>query len=511
MIAFVAASWVGVVTFQGDNMNQRIRFLSDRGVSPKAVWMTRQVLPLGLIVLVVVAMLVLGALTIYRSQKLSLISDVGLLVLLATAFMWTIYSVTQWMSQIVRSPIIAAILAPMVACLPFAYGAFLLELLETPVWVLAVTTCIPMIATYRMTRYWMDARRGKRFWLEHSGWLATAILLPTVHFLVIFCTYPTIPASEQATFFADAAKVRSSYRPVVEISLLVRQQPPSKETVSEEEAAILLLANDANAGGEGSALTGAAMIEKYEAESKIPFDATLAEERELQFKHIEQQLSRVDRSTPLTYSSALIWLMGDALLVRMRVWDDGQNEELLNRYRRNLRLVLQITYGIRLNPTLAMQQNADRNEAWLVHEVLASGTKELMGSELRDAVATQLRDKTSRQNARYRALADEFVKSQSYTTKAVDHAIGGFEITTEGSGTRLIAKRHVATVAWHMKQYLMASDSAARLEAKENVARDWSVSITELENTSTPFSLYYIRNPPCNLWFGEWEKQVDSL
>jgi len=523
MIMFVAISWIGVVTFQGDNVNQRIRFLSDRGISPKVVWMTRQILPLGLMVLVVLFAMIFAVAWTFMTQKTSFIFDVGSFVLLATCFMWTIYSVTQWMSQIVRSPVITAILAPVVACLPFAYGSFLLEILETPIWVLAITTCLPMIATYRMTRYWMDARMGKRFWMEHCGWLAVAVLLPTLPFLVVFCTYPTMPSSERTKFFADVAKYRASFRPAVEISLLARQEPPSKITIGDEEAASLGFANNADTGESATAtdepvfatMSLSGMIGDYEAQSKIPYGATITEERELQFKHIELQLSRANSATPLNYSPALVWLMGDAILVRMRMQDDGQNEVLLNRYRRSIRLVLQMTYGIRLNPTLNMQQAADRNEAWLVREIQASGTKEMMGAELRDAVVTQLRDKAGRQKARYRALAEDFVKSQfksqSNATKAVEHALGGFEITKEGNGTRLMVKRQIATVVWHMAQYLMAGDSAARLPAKEKVARDWGVSMKELQDTSTTFSLNNVKNSPGSLWFGEWEQQADSL
>ena len=59
-LGFVAISWLGVVVFQGDNLHQRIRFLADRGVAPKRVWMSRQVVPIGMLSLFTV-LLVLAA------------------------------------------------------------------------------------------------------------------------------------------------------------------------------------------------------------------------------------------------------------------------------------------------------------------------------------------------------------------------------------------------------------------------------------------------------------------
>ena len=344
---------------------------------------------------------------------------------------------------------------------------------------------------------------GKRFWLEHSGWLAATILLPTVPFWVVYFTYPTIPSSELAKFYADASRNPNWSIPAIEISLLTRQEPP----VSEQDIRDDTDSSARDAMGAASVGTSG-MGEGRPSEVRIPFDATRTEERELQLLHIEQQLSRIDYSAPLTASAVQVRLMGDAVLVRMRMQDDGQTEELLSRYRRNLRLIMRISHGFRMNTTLQMQQVADRSEAWLVQEVLLRGAKEMMGSELRDALASQLRDKNSRQNARLRALANDLVwKNHEFK----GHELGRFEIPTKRNGTRLMAKRHVATVAWHLKQYLNASDSIAKLRAKEAIAQDWELPMKEQERTETLFETYGWLSAPCRLWFGEWEKQADSL
>jgi hypothetical protein len=75
----------------------------------------------------------------------------------------------------------------------------------------------------------------------------------------------------------------------------------------------------------------------------------------------------------------------------------------------------------------------------------------------------------------------------------------------------MIAKRHVSTVAWRMKQYLMASDSQARNQAKEALARDWNVLSSQLESTATPFSTNLGISAPFVHWFGDWEKHADAF
>jgi hypothetical protein len=62
-----------------------------------------------------------------------------------------------------------------------------------------------------------------------------------------------------------------------------------------------------------------------------------------------------------------------------------------------------------------------------------------------------------------------------------------------------------------MKQYLMASDSQERNQAKEALAREWSVPVSQFESTATPYSLNPGIGAPWTNWFGDWEKQADAF
>jgi len=103
------------------------------------------------------------------------------------------------------------------------------------------------------------------------------------------------------------------------------------------------------------------------------------------------------------------------------------------------------------------------------------------------------------------------VKSQVSSRSTPDHTLGGYSIPTNGNGTRLISKRHVSTVAWRMKQYLMANELTVRSQAKEALAREWNEPISLFGSKSTPYSMNPGNGAPWTHWFGDWERQADAF
>ena len=518
VFAFVSISWLGVVTFQGDNLHQRIRFLSDRGISPKTIWMTRQIVPIGMLIVGILAMAITAVCNLQWSSNRGQTPTVGLIVLVASGLMWTIYSVTQWMSQILRSPVIAAILGPIVACMPLAYGSFALETLEAPIWTLALATCIPMIASWRMTRQWMDFRMGKSFWFEHAGWLTLAVILPAIPFLIVYGTYPSMPRSEWAAFSADVRRMSVNNIGPIEIHLLTKSEPIQVELGSASDMLGMPgmeegSTGDELIGGAGSAGGAAGMgaIGEFGDLNQLPEKATLAEERELQLEFIERQLSVVDNTMPLSAYIVAKRLMGEAMLARAKMQDGGTTEELQKRYQQRMRLILRIVQGTRSTSELKAQQVADEYEAWLVQELQWPETDSFLGPELHATAMTQLGDTSARQYARYRALVADWARNQASSRFTPEHTLGGYSIPTSGNGTRLISRRHVSTVAWRMKQYLMANDVATKNQAKEALAREWNKPLFEFGSTSTPYSMNPGNDAPWTHWFGDWEKQADAF
>ena len=273
--------------------------------------------------------------------------------------------------------------------------------------------------------------------------------------------------------------------------------------------------------------TGGMVMGSERGEDKfLPAVVSLEEERRLQMNYIESQLKSIDMGWPIAGGYVERRLMAEALLVRKRIEDEGQNDALLERYRRAVGALVRIIRGIRLELSLKTQQSADQMEAWLVREVMSSGAKERLGPDVWAASVAQLSDKAGRKNGRYLALCcDLFMSVQQVprryandfnTTVALQEAlrgpaIGRYSIPTIMSGSRLIAQRQMMVVAWHMKQLLEASDEVSMKNARERVARDWATSPSQLGLTSTPFDSVQTFSIPCSYWFGEWERQADAL
>jgi hypothetical protein len=515
--AFISVCWLGVISFQGDNIGNRIRFLSDRGISPKSVWLTRHAILIGMLTASVPVVACVALTCFYLQPNVSPTGKWQLLSIVSLVWAcsaWTIYSVSQWISQVLPSPIIAAIVAPIVGCLPFAYGAYAFNTLESPIWILAIVTLIPWIATFRMTRLWMDGRMGKRFWLEHTSWLFLFVLLPALPFLCVYLTYPSMPASEWKEFSSNMKGFHSTTWPE-ELKLLTSKEPlilsgNDAEEIAEEVG----LGGEAmgSAGGMGSAANEDETIEP----NTLPDGLTMAEERKLQFQFIERQLDSTS-NIPLTPNVVGTRLMSEATLARARIQDEGPDDDLISRYKVSMQLMTRYIAGVRVNPTLRAQQSADEYEAWLLREVQADTAMKLMDPEVRLAAVSQLTNKSARNKARNRALVVDWGRTQAdisgrqRTVSVPAHTLGGFEIPTVRSGTRLISSRHVSTVAWHMKQYLNASDDHARVQARRVLERDWNLSETDPNTPRTPSIFRGGPFTPWTYWHADWELQADAL
>ena len=520
--ALISVCWLGVISFQGDNIGNRIRFLSDRGISPRSVWLTRHAILVGMLIASVIAVGCFVVICTFLLPNSPSSWQFLFTVSIAWAFSaWTIYSVCQWISQVLPSPIIAAIVAPVVGCMPFAYGAFAFNTLETPIWILVMVTLIPWIATFRMTRFWMDGRMGKRFWLEHASWLSLFVLIPALPFLSFYATYPSMPASELKAFSSSSRSLASTASRREELNLLTSKDSVASSAIAEEGMGEEIgIGGEAmgSAGGMGSG-SGSGDAENVEPNT-LPQGLTLAEERKLQFQFIEQQLDSISNGpspTPLSHNVVGTRLMSEATLAGARIQDEGSDDDLLDRYRVSIRLMTRYIAGVRANPTLKAQVAADEYEAWLLREVQNEEAVTLMSKEVYTVAVAQLANKTSRNFARYRALVVDWGRTQAdisgrpRTVLVQAHTLGGYLIPTGQSGTRLISGRHVSTVAWHMKQYLNASDDQAKSQTRKVLERDWNLSETDSNLTRTPSGFFDGRAIPWKYWHADWEKQADAL
>ena len=317
-----------------------------------------------------------------------------------------------------------------------------------------------------------------------------------------------MPGSVWAEFANEILIHQRANRRSVEITLL---SPPPKSSNQGKASENIGGMDGGMDGGMGS--TNADLDEPI-VQNQLPIDPTWEQERLLQWNFIERQMKSLDEATPLSESYLVMRrLMGDAMIARIHMDDDGATEKLLERYQRNIAVIIRIIRGVRLGTNLKTQLAADRYEAWLVQEVQREGAKERLGEANWSAAIAQLSNTAKRKESRFRALCLDFhlAYSARYRRIRTDHTLGGYSIPTDRSGTRLISSRHVATVAWHLKQLLDANDESELMQAKETVALDWGISISELGMTATPYIYNQRLAFPCHLWHGDWEKQAAAL
>ncbi len=136
-VAFALSVTLGVVVFQGDSIQNRVRFLADRGIAPARVWCSRQFVPLSVLIL---SILLIALLTpLYQTYDRSEMTKLIPLATLMFGFVFSTYATSQWVSQLTRSPIVAAVTAMLGALIAIAYLAFAMQELESPVWLLVPT------------------------------------------------------------------------------------------------------------------------------------------------------------------------------------------------------------------------------------------------------------------------------------------------------------------------------------------------------------------------------------
>ncbi|MFO0940598.1 MAG: ABC-2 transporter permease [Pirellulales bacterium] len=197
-LAFLATSWLGVLVFQSDRINRRIRFLADRGLSPSLVWRTRHAIPVciclfaGLLLVIVASWIGMSSgpsFAKFVQELATLVIFPTLLVLIAT------YSTSQWLSQLLPSPIVAAIGAPPAFLGIVVYYMTCISELGTPILLLAVLALVPLMVTRVLMRRWMDDRFDWNYWTIHIATPLICVVLPIVPLAYTWLTTPSMDSS----------------------------------------------------------------------------------------------------------------------------------------------------------------------------------------------------------------------------------------------------------------------------------------------------------------------------
>ncbi len=505
LLALVASSWLGVVVFQSDGTGDRIRFLADRGLSPSMIWWSRQLAPAGL--LAGFALLAALAVTLIAGVGWEDRIDVGYTAGLVTAVGGLVYLTSQWFGQLLRSPIVSAIGAPLVSVLMMSYSGFAIGMMETPWWLVAVLVPLPVVATRVMTRRWMDRQLGLGYWAGHGGFLATLLIVPAVPMLVAVALQPSMPSSIAEERDAAAEGAPAANGPLIELVL-------GTEAEARQDPAFAF-ADQSGAQGD---------VQSDEPET----------DRDL-LRDTEHQLR--DRSGPISIASRQVieHLQFVASMARLSTSGDDETsagkdsvgdapvEETRERYRGAIGLLVEITDRMRTSPRIIEQDAADLIEICLLEEVRADGAPERLGEALLRDTCRLLGDRKRRQQARMRAVASSWNSFQRELQRGIDPGtLGGYPLDRVRDFSTFkrawVGDRRVGVSVAHLWELARGGPAAATPELLRKIANDWGRS--EAEYGIGPDGIYFRADDPdrfvganrlgnvgsvASQWYAGWE------
>ena len=458
----LAWSWLGLLVFQGDSVERRILFLADRGISPWQVWATRQLIPSSIVacsLVMVAAAIHWGPFPVTTSfSTLTAMAVLGL------------FLTTQWFGQCISSPIVGAILAPLVGGAAVAYFSFVATTLPAPRWVLLSAGIVPLFATRVMTRHWMDGRTGWGYRSVHASMLGLFLFIPTTPFLMFAATYPVAP-QELTNQLATIAR---------------------ENTSTDHDAVVFTRSNPRSTG------------------------ATPHNSRAERLEAIEQRLRANPHAVPDPWS--LQFVIADLEVARLAK-PAAPGADFEARYTASLRLLLRLRERLRNSRRLLDQDHADAVETWLLAETEHPAAREEMGEGLHRQVVTALADRDQRFRARRRAIALSWLSAEG-------NSLGGYEMQSDIGPIktvkdRFIRRRNADLISTLLLQRLTAVQAERhRLDSRllelfhaGPRAREVVQSMTDAsaEMPGLLLSQLFQQRVPGLYWQGTWEQTAERL
>ena len=348
---FLAYSWLGVLVFQSDAIDRRAMFLADRGIAPWKVWLTRLLIPTSFAILHIGVLLVCVEVAGLRQTNVYVPVAV------------TTFIASLIFGQIMRSPIMTALFAPVFSSIVVVCGAFALVNLAAPWWLLTIPILGWLIATLVLTGPWMDGRRSWRIGLAYAMLLLIGLAIPVVPFAIEIFSHPRMSDSVQSQLMAIA-----------------NLSDPNNSTWEQ-------------------------MPRSEQPENRPPIGQTsssVSELRAAELNEIKRQLATYPHGVP--QSEQRDGLIPDLLLVNMHLQKNPTANRIAE-YQSIVDVLLLLIERLRSSGDLNQQNEADCFEIALLEEVQSETAAQWMGPELRQRVVDRLSNPAARDESRLRAIA----------------------------------------------------------------------------------------------------------
>lgn len=336
------------------------------------VYLTRHAFPLAAIS---ASLTLYGAWLFFRQTSLGRVTQMPSVLSLAI-FAILLYGVSQWISQLVRTWILAVILAPLLSVMVATWLIFAYTMTGFPAWGLVTVMLIPFFATACMMRRYMDSRdRPAALWMAAVVIFLT-VGIPVGHAIQRVVQTPQMSASERTQLLAEGQRADAGANTV--------QLTFSWTNVEHygRSGNLLSAVEQLTRVQEGFREEPSQWLEQLDA---LRADPTLGATSDQYY--LTQWQARLTRAK-------LEWLYGE----------DSDRDEQFNKLATWIEATGVLLPALRRSVQLVDQNNADQLEAMLI-ELL---TSDEMASKLDDpnvrVAIESLGDPDSRAEARRRAL-----------------------------------------------------------------------------------------------------------
>lgn len=552
LLILVAASTLGASTFQFDRVNRRQRFLSDRGISPKLIWLTRHIPAISILALPILTTFVLGSGILPTPLRDSwnpewllgsviVIAGIGLGIL-------TVYSVSQWVGQVLSSPIISTIAAFVVSAAALTYLFTMVEM-GVPLWVIIPILVLPLVTTLALTKHWLDERYDWFYWSTHTITLLLFVILPLLPLGLAWYRTRQVIASTRSLFqpiLSSSDQSRSlTCRPldltIIESTTFQQSLDPSEHSAGDSDESARSDQSPISEQSPGLVEAGAeGVVDRYGSIDSFPKELTFAEQILRTLAGFESQVAISTVPISIRFD-VLNLLQTDLALLRSRYQarqaklegrttneTDGTEKtellELSDFYNRMIQFIAKIIPNARRNLDLKNQEMVDRLELILLNELQQAKETSLVSDIAWNQATQVLANQQFRDESRRYALAHSWRYSmqpgglQGLSNASLDpprdtgNYVKLLEAQEQGS--------HIAVTLWQ----LLDTNSADTAELRSKLAR--LTDNPEFYYGIGPKGIYCraddlrefifethitFRNAPGAQWHAAWEKQAAEL
>jgi len=384
--------WSALLSFQGEQGRSQIAFLSQQGITSSRIWWTRHIIPS--------AMVSIGALFVGVWLRTGMIFDVNVPGLASQTYAFAIlavgigYAISQWISQLIRSTLMAVLVAPFLSLYLIYFVWKQAEMdVQAFIWGGLSFILMPLVATYWQTPRWMVGLRGRGFWLYHALFAVISIVIWGVGCL------STKLATDTALVFTGR---------------LVSRDPNNLEAKGK-----LLLAATAYPATESSIRrvevsppSGLAEVKDKESVQERLDNFSPEKQRQRRddfFIALDRQVG--DGKTAIWVDrwlhGQLIWWLGrvhQATASAISKPNDADSDEALQEYQKWMEMGQRLIAGLRLSTRMMDQEMADAIEIIWLSELSNNESAEWLDETLRVSILEQLSDSAARWQSRRKAL-----------------------------------------------------------------------------------------------------------